>query len=29
MFLINFVAVIVAGTQPWMQVARWLQGLGG
>jgi hypothetical protein len=28
-FLINFVAVVVAGTQPWMQTARWLQGLGG
>ncbi len=29
MFLINFVAVIVAGTQTWMQTARWLQSLGG
>jgi hypothetical protein len=29
MFLINFVAVLIAGTQTWMQVARWLQDLGG
>jgi hypothetical protein len=29
MFLINFVAVFVAGTQTWMQTARWLQSLGG
>jgi len=29
MFLINFVAVFFAGTQTWMQIARWLQSLGG
>lgn len=29
MFLVNFVAVFVAGTQTWMHIARWLQGLGG
>jgi FtsH-binding integral membrane protein len=29
MFLINFVAVFVAGTQTWMGTARWLQSLGG
>jgi hypothetical protein len=29
MFLINFVAVFVAGTRTWMEVARWLQSLGG
>jgi hypothetical protein len=29
MLLINFVAVFVAGTQTWMQTARWLQSLGG
>jgi hypothetical protein len=28
-FLINFVAVFVASTQTWMQIARWLQSLGG
>jgi drug/metabolite transporter (DMT)-like permease len=29
MFLINFVAVFIAGTQTWMQIALWLEGLGG